>query len=56
MAKNSSFFYFRGEPVNDHFLDEVKELRYIDFQEFLKLIIQAMRNYRILKTDMKDRF
>ncbi len=56
MAKNSSFFYFQGVPVNNHLLDEVGELRYIDFQEFLKLIIQARKNYGILKTDMKDRF
>lgn len=44
------------ELVNDHILNEVRELRYTCFQEVFRLVIKAGHYYSIFKKDVKDAF
>lgn len=45
-----------GRSVNDHIPDGAGEMRYSRFQDVLQMVIQAGRNYTILKRDIKDAF
>ncbi len=55
MAKNLSTLNLQCKSVNNHILDSERELRYICFQEFFKLVIQAGENCVILKRNSQKR-
>lgn len=43
-----------GKSANNHISNKAKELKYICFQEFSKLVIQEMRKWVILKINRKN--